>query len=116
MKMEKIKLRITAKETNNRKYAIVFMNVKLALAFDRDSGAKVGYNARLIAGNIGSGGSRQNWYCCCDAGTIFELEVDKEFYLKNKNRIKKWDIEEIENFSTSKERSDQAFAVSENLE
>lgn len=96
--MEKIKLRITAREENCRKFAIIFMNVKLAVAFGRDSDAKVGYNARLISGHINSGGSAKNWYCYCTAGTVFELEVDKEFYLKNKNRIKKWDIEEIENF------------------
>lgn len=114
--MENIKLRITAKEDNHRKFAVVFMNKKLAVAFGRDSGAKVGYDARLISGDIDSGGSRANWYCLVKAGSIFELEVDKEFYLKNKNRIKKWDIEEIEEFSISKARADEALAVSQNLE
>lgn len=114
--METIKLRITAKEDNCRKFAVIFMNKKVAVAFGRDSGAKIGYDARMISGNISSGGSRINWHCKVAAGSVFELEVDKEFYEKNKNRIKKWEIEEIKEFSASKERTDEAFLVSENLE
>lgn len=114
--MEKIKVRITAKESNYRRFAVVFMNTKLAVAFDRDSGAKVGYDARMISGEIGSGGSRANWHCYVAAGSVFELEVDKEFFEKNKNRIKKWDIEVIDTFSVSKERADEALAVANNLE
>jgi hypothetical protein len=87
--METVKVRITAREKVERRFAIIFMNVKLAVAFSRDSGAKVGYDARLMRGNIGSGGSRANWYCYADEGTVFELEVDKEFFETNKNRIKK---------------------------
>lgn len=104
--METIKLRITALENNYRKFAVVFMGVKVAVAFDRDSGAKVGYNAKMLSGDIDSGGSRANWYCIVKEGSVFELEVDAEFYRKNKNRIKKWSIEEIPEFSISKERSD----------
>lgn len=114
--MKNIKLRITAKEDNKRKFAVVFMNKKIAVAFNRDSGAKVGYDARMISGEIDSGGSRANWYCLVKAGSVFELEVDEEFYQKNKNRIKKWDIEEIADFSISKARADEALAVSQNLE
>ena len=110
------KVRITAIEDNHRRFAVVFMNVKVAVAFDRDSGAKVGYNARMISGNIDSGGSRKNWYCKVDEGSVFELEVDAEFYHKNKNRIKKWKIEELEEFSVSKERADELKAMSDNLE
>lgn len=65
------------------------MNVKVGVAFGLDSGAKVGYDARMISGDIGSGGSRANWYCYVSEGSVFELEVDRDFYLKNKNRIKK---------------------------
>lgn len=114
--MSTVKVRITAKEDNARKFAVVFMNVKVAVAFDRDSGAKVGYDARMIDGVITSGGSRANWYCLVKAGSVFELEVDAEFYNKNKNRIKKWDIEEIEEFSVSKERADALKAMKDNLE
>ena len=114
--MEKQKVRITAKEEVTRRFAIVFMNVKVAVAFDRDSGAKVGYNTRMISGDIGSGGSRKNWYCFASEGSVFELEVDAEFYRKNKNRIKKWDIEEIEAFSLSKDRADDLKAMDDNLE
>ena len=113
---DKQKVRITALSDNSRKYAVVFMNVKLAVAFDRDSGAKVGYDARLIEGTIESGGSRANWVCIVREGAIFELEVDKEFYNKNKNRITKWSIEEIDEFSMSKERSDALKAMDDNLE
>ena len=101
----KIKVRITAREDNKRKFAVVFMGVKVAVAFGRDSGAKIGYDVRMISGKIDSGGSRINWYCFVAAGSVFELEVDKEFFDKNKNRIKKWDIEVIEDFSISDERS-----------
>ena len=113
---ENVIVRITAREDNHRKFAVIFMNVKLAVAFDRDSGAKVGYDARLISGDIDSGGSRANWYCSVSEGAIFELEVDKEFFEKNKNRIKKWDIEVLDKFSVSKSRADEAVAVSQNLE
>ena len=114
--METVKIRITAKEKVARRFAIIFMNVKLAVAFGRDSGAKVGYDARLISGDIGNGGSRVNWYCYADEGAVFELEVDKEFFDKNKNRIKKWDIQVIDDFTCTKQRADAALAVSQNLE
>ena len=114
--METVKVRITAKEKVERRFAIIFMNVKLAVAFSRDSGAKVGYDARLISGHIGSGGSRVNWYCYADEGAVFELEVDKEFFEANKNRIKKWDIQVIDDFTCTKQRADAALAVSQNLE
>jgi hypothetical protein len=114
--MEKQKIRITAKEDNHRRFAVVFMNVKVAVAFDHDSGAKVGYDARMISGNIDSGGSRKNWYCSVSEGSIFELEVDAEFYRKNKNQIKKWDIEEIDDFAISKERANALKAMDDNLE
>jgi hypothetical protein len=110
------KVRITALSTNCRKFAVVFMGVKVAVAFGRDSGAKVGYDATMISGEIGSGGSRANWYCMVEKGSIFELEVDAEFYQKNKNRITKWKIEEIDEFSLSKERSESLIKMNENLE
>ena len=112
----KQKLRITALEDNYRRYAVIFMNEQIAVAFNRDSGAKIGKNVRMIDGDIDSGGSRANWYCIVKKDSIFELEVDIQFYQKNKNRIKKWKIEEIDDFSISKARSDEAFAVSQNLE
>lgn len=34
--MSTVKLRITALEDNQRRFAVVFMNIKLAVAFDRD--------------------------------------------------------------------------------
>ena len=114
--MKNQKVRITAKEDTQRRYAVVFMNVKLAVAFGRDSGAKVGYDARMISGEIDSGGSAKNWYCIAYEGSVFELEVDAEFFRKNKNRIKKWDIEEIEDFSISKERADSMKAMDDNME
>lgn len=92
---EKLKVRITTKEDNKRRFAVVFMNEKIAVAFDRDSGAKTGYDVKMIDGEIDSGGSRVNWYCIVKKGSIFELEVDKEVFYKNKNRIKKWQIELI---------------------
>jgi len=114
--MDTQKLRITAKEFTKRRFAVVFMGTKIAVAFDRDSGAKIGYSVRMLSGNIGSGGSRKNWYCYVAEGSVFELEVDREFYQKNKNRIKKWEIEEITEFSVSKERSDQLKQMDDNLE
>lgn len=92
----KTKVRVTAKKRIETRYGVVFMGVKLAVAFNRDSGAKVGYNARMISGEIGSGGSRANWYCYVEEGSIFELEVDTEFFEKNKNRIKNYKIEVLE--------------------
>jgi len=114
--METQKVRITAVEDNCRRFAVVFMGVKVAVAFSRDSGAKVGYNAQMIEGEIDSGGSRKNWHCFVKEGSIFELEVDAEFYRKNKNRIKKWKIEEIDEFSISKSRSDSLRQMDDNLE
>lgn len=109
-------VRITAKEDNHRKFAVMFMGVKVAVAFGRDSGAKVGYDARMISGDIDSGGSRANWYCIVKEGSVFELEVDSEFFRKNKNRIKKWDIETINEFSLSKERTEALLNMNENIE
>jgi len=114
--MNKIKVRITAKETNHRKFAVVFMDVKVAVAFDRDSGAKVGYDVRMISGDIDSGGSRANWYCSVLEGSVFELEIDEELFNKNKNRIKKWDMEIIEEFTMSKSRADMFVKAAQNLE
>ena len=115
--MKNQKVRITAKENNRRRFAVVFMNVKVAVAFSRDSGAKVGYDARLISGEVDSGGSAKNWYCIVYEGSVFELEVDAEFFRKNKNRIKKWDIEEIDEYSVSKERLVDLFkAMDDNME
>lgn len=111
-----MKLRITAKEDNCRRFAVMFMGIKVAVAFDRDSGAKVGYETRMIDGEINSGGSRKNWYCTVKEGSVFELEVDDEAYRKNKNRIKKWTMEEIEDFSVSKERADKMKFISDNIE
>lgn len=111
-----MKIRITAKEDNCRRWCVMFMGVKVAVAFGRDSGAKVGYDARLILGEIDSGGSANNWYCIVKEGAIFELEVDDEIYRKNKNRIKKWEMEEIEDFSITKERADQLKYASDHLE
>ncbi len=113
---ENIKLRITAKEDNYRRFAVVFMNVKVAVAFDRDSGAKPAYGARMISGEIDSGGSRKNWHCKVAAGSVFEIEVDKEAFEKNKNRIKKWSMEVIEDFSITEERSRMLVDASDNLE
>jgi len=114
--MEKIKIRATALEDNKKKFAVVLFGEKLAVAFGRDSGAKVGYNARLISGVIDSGGSKVNWYCYVKEGSVFELEVDAEVYMKNKNRIKKWKIEEIEEFSISKSRADFLLNAAANIE
>lgn len=115
METKKI-VRITAKKTIGARYCVSFMGVKLAVAFSRDSGAKVGYDARLISGDISSGGSRANWECIVSEGAIFELEVDAEFYEKNKNRIKNWVIEELDAFSVTKERADALLAMDNNLE
>ena len=111
-----IKIRITALSDNSRRFAVVFMGKKVAVAFDRDSGAKVAYGARMISGEITSGGSRKNWYCMVKEGAVFELEVDSEAYNKNKNRIKKWGMEEIEDFTMSEERSSMLHYAAENLE
>lgn len=114
--MNTTKIRVTAKEVVYRRFAVVIFDVKLAVAFSRDSGAVVGYDARLLSGEIGSGGSARNWYCYAEEGTVFELEVDTEAFNKNKNRIKKWDIEVIEDFSISKERADKLKSIEDNLE
>lgn len=114
---KKIKLRLTAKQRIERRFAVVFMGEKLAVAFDRDSGARVAYgSARLIDGKIGSGGSRANWYCYVAEGSIFEVAVDEEFYRRNKNRIKNWDMQEIEDFSETKERNQEKMKMEVNLE
>ena len=114
--MDKVIVRITAKENNQRRYAVIFMGEKVAVAFGRDSGAKVEYRARMISGNIDSGGSAKNWFCEVEKGSVFELEVDAEAYHKNKNRIKKWDIEELDNFSITKKRADMLLDVAQNVE
>jgi len=114
--MKTIKVRITAKEENCRRFAVVFMGEKVAVAFDRDSGAKVAHGTRMISGEISSGGSRKNWYCIVDEGSVFELEVNEEAFNKNKNRIKKWEIDVIEDYSMSEEQSKANRNAADNLE
>jgi hypothetical protein len=94
-----LKIRITALEETRRRYAVKFMGKKVAVAFDRDSGAKVAYGADMISGEIDSGGSRKNWFCTIAEGSVFELEVDELTYIRNRNRVKKWAMEVIEYFS-----------------
>lgn len=113
---ETVKIRITALSDNCRRYAVMIFGIKVAVAFSRDSGAKVGYNVRMISGDIDSGGSAKNWYCVVYEGSVFELEVDKEIFEKNKNKITKWKIEEISDFAMSKERSEILRYAQENLE
>ena len=111
-----MKIRITALSDNTRRFAVIFMGEKVAVAFDRDSGAKVAYGVRMISGEIDSGGSRKNWYCWVAEGSVFELEVDREAFQKNKNRIKKWGMEEIEDFTMTEERSTLLHNAATNLE
>jgi len=111
-----MKIRITAKEDNCRRFAVVFMGVKVAVAFSRDSGAKIAYGARMISGEIDSGGSRKNWYCIVKEGSVFEIEVDEEAYNRNKNRIRKWEMEPIDEFSMSEEKSRLLAHAADNLE
>lgn len=110
------KVRITALHTIQRRFAVVFMGVKVAVAFSRDSGAKVGYDAIMLEGRITSGGSRVNWFCQVDSGSVFELEVDREFFIKNHNRIQNWNIVTIEEFTTTKARNSALIAMEKNLE
>ena len=113
---KKIKLRITALQSIHRRYGVDFMGVRVAVAFGRDSGAKVGRNVRMIDGDIDSGGSRVNWYCSVDAGSVFELEVDAEFYRKYKNRIQNWAMQEIDEFAMTLERAKAEERVLAHLE
>lgn len=115
-KGDKMKVRITAKENVQRRFAVIFMGEKVAVASGHDSGAKVGYCTVMISGEINSGGSRKNWYCEVSKGSVFELEVDSEFYRKNKHRIKKWKIEEIEDFSITEKRSKSILKMEAGLE
>jgi hypothetical protein len=114
--MNKIKVRITALSTNERKFCVVFMGEKVAVAFDRDSGAKVAHGVRMISGDITSGGSRANWFCRVEEGSVFELAVDAEAFEKNKNRITKWKMEVIQDFSMTVEKSLVLENAANNLE
>ncbi len=111
-----MKVRIKALSDNQRRFAVVFMGHNVAVAFGRDSGAKVGYNVHMINGKINSGGSRVNWYCEVKQGSVFELEVDDVVFEANKNRITKWSIEVIEEFSISLESSKAMANAINNLE
>ena len=111
-----MKLQVTAKKTIKTRYAVVFMGVKLAVAFNRDSGAKVGHDARMISGDITSGGSRVNWHCSVAEGSVFEIKVDDEFFSKNHNRIKNWEMKEIADFTMTIERSKALEEMESNLE
>lgn len=114
--MKKIKVKITAKKDIAKRYAVTFCGVKVAVAFSRDSGAFVGHNAIMTDGEIASGGSKKNWYCEVKTGSVFELEVDGEFFEKNKNRIKNWEVEEITDYSMTKERSNELERATKYLE
>ena len=111
-----IKLQITALEDNHRKFAVVCLGVKVAVAFDRDSGGRVARGARLVSGSIDSGGSRANWYCIVTQGSVFEIEVDETAYIQNKNRLKKWSVVVIDEFSTSAATSEALESAQSMLE
>jgi len=114
--METIKLRIMAESDNMRRGGVMFMGVEVAFAHRRDSGGFVGKTARMISGRVDSGGSLKNWHCLVEEGSIFEVEVDAEAYHKNKNRIQKWEIKEIVEFSVTLERAKKLEHIENNLE
>jgi len=99
--METVTVRATALSRSERRYAVLCLGEKMAVAFDRDSGAKIGYGAKMIDGKIGSGGSRKNWYCYVNEGSVFEFQIDKAVFEKNKNRLKNWKVEIVEPSSES---------------
>lgn len=55
------------------KGALYVAGRQVARAFGRDSGARLGEGVVLFEGDIGSGGSRNNWATVCDKGTVFEV-------------------------------------------
>ena len=56
---------------------VTFMGYPIARAFGRDSGAKLGENVALLAGQISSGGSVKNWVSIVRKGSTFRLVVSK---------------------------------------
>ncbi len=103
---ETVKVRITANQRIENRFSIDFCGVKIAVAFNRDSGARVGHAARMVSGDIGSGGSRANWYCWIAKGSVFETEVSKEHLVRFGARLKRFSFEAIDDFSKTKESSD----------
>lgn len=89
-------VRATAKTTICKRFAVKCLAEKVAVAFSRDSGAKVAYGAKMIDGQISSGGSRANWYCQVDEGSVFEFNMSRAVFEKNKNRLKNWAVEIVE--------------------
>ena len=73
--VETVTLRLTANDrvTSDRS-GVRIAGRTIAVAFERDSGARLGEGVVQIAGRCNSGGSRKNWYTEIDAGSIFELE------------------------------------------
>jgi hypothetical protein len=116
IEINKMKLQITALKRIEARYAINFMGVKVVVAFDRDSGSRIGHAAIAINDQSGSGGSRANWYAFVREGAVYELEVDNEFYAKNKNRIKNWAMVEIEEFTMTKARNSALTHMEANIE
>ena len=59
---EKITIELTAKSDIYKYYkAVTFLGIKLAIAFSRDSGAKICENISFLNRDPQSGGSRANW-------------------------------------------------------
>lgn len=61
---------------------------RVAVAYGRDSGAKVGEDVILESGEISSGGSARYWTSKVSEGSIFYLfNVNKNLFLKEKDNL-----------------------------
>lgn len=77
---EKVAIKVTFnEEASSWRDSVYLFGIVVARATGRDSGARIGHNATLISGDIGSGGSRSNWETIIKKDTVIKLRnVPKE--------------------------------------
>lgn len=73
---------------------IYFAGYKIAEAYGRDSGAKLGKCVSQISGEIGSAGSAKNWLTVIEKGSIFRLQMLRSM-LSKAQKTDKWEVVEI---------------------
>lgn len=80
--------------------SVYFNSIPIVRAFNRDSGAKVCENVCMLDGEIGSGGSRNNWETFIEEGSIFKVFNVPEGLIKESLN---WEIVQEKNENNEKE-------------
>ena len=111
---EKITVRATfLQDVEELTDSVTSLGKTIARATGRDSGARVGEDAVLVKGRIGSGGSMKNWTSWVENGSVFILHnVSKALYERGYDQYN----EEIATYEIVDEGADHKAKLNEEKE